>query len=86
MECGKYTNKHEQPSFDHHMVHSQLVFFDRDPSLWLTHTIPRASYGFAEPALLATRMALSMAGLATLVFFSCRPLRDAKYDRKDHGQ
>jgi hypothetical protein len=48
------------------MVHSQLIFFDRDPSLWSTHTIPGASNGFTEPALLATRVALGMAGLSVL--------------------
>ena len=68
------------------MVHGQLVFFDRDPSLWLTHTTPRASYGFTEPALLATGMALGVASLATLVFFSCGLLRSVKYDWKDHSQ
>ena len=66
------------------MVHSQLVFFDRDPSLWLTHNIP--PHGFTEPALLAARLALGMASLAALVFISCNPLRDAKYGRKGHGQ
>ncbi len=68
------------------MVHSQLVFFDRDPSLWLTHNTPRASYGFNEPAILAARLALSMASLATLVFLSCNRLRDAKYGQKGRGQ
>ena len=68
------------------MVHGQLVYFDRDPSIWLTHTIPTASYRPMEPALLATSMALVMAGLATVEFFTPNRLRDVKYDRKGHGQ
>jgi hypothetical protein len=48
------------------MVHSQLIFFDGDPSLWSTHTIPGASHGSTEPALLATRMVFGMAGLSVL--------------------
>jgi len=42
------------------MVHSQLVFFDIDPSLWFAHTVSRASHG-----LIAIDLALSMDGLAT---------------------
>ena len=52
------------------MVHGQLVYFDRDPSLWLAHTIPRASYHLTEPTLLAASMPLVMFGLATMGFFT----------------
>lgn len=51
------------------MAHSQLVFSDRGPYLWLTHIIPRASHCFIGPALLATRLALSIATLVPVVSF-----------------
>ena len=68
------------------MVHSQLVFFDRNSFLWVTHTVPRASHVYTRTTLLATSQALSTAGLATVMFFSSNPQRGAKYDRRDHGQ
>ena len=68
------------------MAHNQLVFFDRDPPLWLTHTVPRASHAFTESALLASRVAFSMAGLATVMLFSSDPQRGERYDRGDRGQ
>lgn len=68
------------------MVHSQNISFDRDPSLWRTHTVPSASHACTEPALLPTRAALSTAGLATIVFFSSNPQLCPKYDRRDSSE
>lgn len=86
-ECGGPNNKHQHlspPTTT--MVLGQLVFFDRDPSLWLTHITPKTSRGFAEPALPAPGMALVLVGLATVGFFTSNRPRDTKYDRKGHGE
>ena len=74
---------HRQPTT---MVHRQPVSFDRDPYLWLTHTVPSASHARTEPTLLATRVALSTAGLATVTFFSSNPQIGPKHDRRDRGE
>ena len=65
---------------------SQLVSFDRDASLWRTHTVPRASHACTGPTLPATSVTFSTAGLATIVFFSSNPQLGPKYDRRDHSE